>query len=325
MTSRAAVTSVQVGIVGELTEDLVREVLALAEAAAVTDGANPFSEHTLLRIRQGHGTHLLIHGPDDQLTGYAHLEPASTDEPTTPSDDKPTSSAEAVGTGDATAELVVHPARRRRGLGRALVTATAAHAGGPLYVWAHGDHPSAAALALDLGFERVRVLWQMRLPLSTPLPEPRLAAGMSIRAFRPGVDDEAWVAVNRRAFASHPEQGRWTLADLHARMAEPWFDPAGFLVATEDATGRLLGFHWTKVHAGDGSVPIGEVYVVGVEPDAHGLGLGRALTTAGLRHLRDQGLTRAMLYVDESNTSAVRLYSRLGFARRSIDVGYRRA
>ncbi|MGW0436607.1 mycothiol synthase [Micromonospora sp. NPDC003197] len=319
MTSAAASASVQVGVVGKLTDDLVRKVLALAEAAADADGANPFSEHTLLQLRQGHGTHLLIHGSDDQLAGYAHLEPA-----TIAAEPVGTAAAEPTTIAEAAAELVVHPAHRRRGLGRALVTATTAHAGGPLYVWAHGDHPSAAALALDLDFERVRALWQMRLPLSTPLPEPRLSEGTSIRAFHPGADDEAWVAVNRRAFANHPEQGRWTLADLHARMAEPWFDPAGFLVATENATGRMLGFHWTKVHRTDGSEPIGEVYVVGVEPDAHGLGLGRALTTAGLLHLRDRGLTRAMLYVDESNTSAVSLYTRLGFARRSIDVGYRR-
>ncbi|MFD1323703.1 mycothiol synthase, partial [Micromonospora sonneratiae] len=207
---------------------------------------------------------------------------------------------------------------------RALVTATAARAGGPLNVWAHGDHPAAAALALDLGFERARVLWQFRRSLTVPLPEPRLPAGVSLRSFRPGEDDERWLAVNRRAFADHPEQSRWTLDDLHTRMAEPWFDPAGFLLATEDDTGRLLGFHWTKVHDLAGSEPIGEVYVVGVEPEAHGLGLGRALTTAGLLYLRDRGLTRAMLYVDESNTGATALYTRLGFALRSTDVRYRK-
>ncbi|HWH00275.1 MAG TPA: GNAT family N-acetyltransferase, partial [Pilimelia sp.] len=109
----------------------------------------------------------------------------------------------------------------------------------------------------------------------------------------------------------------------------PWFDPAGFLLAVREADDALVGFHWTKVHgaAGAAAAPagtpaIGEVYVVGVDPAAHGTGLGTALTLAGLRHLRARGLTRAMLYVDEDNTAADRLYARLGFARHSADVQY---
>jgi mycothiol synthase len=135
--------------------------------------------------------------------------------------------------------------------------------------------------------------------------------------------------VNARAFADHPDQGRWTLRDLRVRMAEPWFDPRGFLLAVRGD--ELLGFHWTKVHGAhrDGSdthahEPIGEVYVLGVDPAAAGLGLGTALTLAGLRHLRAEGLQQAMLYVDEANTTAVRLYTRLGFARWTTDVSYQR-
>ncbi|MER6594220.1 mycothiol synthase, partial [Micromonospora purpureochromogenes] len=166
--------------------------------------------------------------------------------------------------------------------------------------------------------------WQLRRSLAAALPAPRLPDGVVLRAFRPGADDEAWLALNTRAFAAHPEQGRWTPADLRARLAEPWFDPAGFLLAVEEAGGRLLGFHWTKVHERPGSARIGEVYVLGVDPSAHGGGLGRALTTAGLAHLRDaRGLDRVMLYVDESNSSAVALYERLGFARWCGHVNYR--
>jgi mycothiol synthase len=218
-------------------------------------------------------------------------------------------------------------------LGRALVKEAMAVADergdGRLRLWAHGDHPSAGALALSLGFERSRVLFQMRRQLTTALPEPVLPAGVRLRAFEPGRDDEEWVRLNARAFADHPEQGRWTLADLHVRLGEPWFDPAGFLLAERVADGRLVGFHWTKVHGGrsgngHGHEPIGEVYVLGVGPDAAGTGLGTALTLAGLHYLRERGLTRAMLYVDESNAKAVALYRRLGFALWSTDVAYRR-
>jgi mycothiol synthase len=146
---------------------------------------------------------------------------------------------------------------------------------------------------------------------------------VTVRTFRPGSDDSSWLALNARAFADHPEQGRWTMEDLHQRMAEQWFDPAGFFLAQRGAPSRLVGFHWTKVDlhdGGDDPPAIGEVYVVGVDPDEQGSGLGRALTIIGLEHLQALGLAEAMLYVDDDNGSAMRLYERLGFVRWSADV-----
>jgi mycothiol synthase len=301
----------------------VAEVLALTQAAGDADGAYPLSEHVVLHLRHGgdkRAVHLLARH-EGVLVGYAHVDTTDPIE-------------------GAAAELVVHPLHRRRGLGRALVTAAMAVADeatdqppGRLRLWAHGDHPSATALAMRLGFERWRVLFQLRRSLFAPVPEPALPAGVSIRPFEPGVDDEAWVALNAAAFADHPDQGRWTIEDLRIRIKEPWFDPAGFLLAQRDSDGELLGFHWTKIHGevrreADGAThahdPLGEVYVLGVSPAAAGTGLGTALTLAGLRHLRGRGLDQAMLYVDETNTRAVALYSRLGFARWSTDVCFRR-
>ncbi|MCF0095982.1 mycothiol synthase [Micromonospora sp. MH99] len=304
--SSAEPTSDQVTRTDRLAPTEIADVLALARTAGDTDGADPLDEHVLLRLRdpQAPAVHLLARADDGTLTGYAHLD---TTDPV----------------GGIGVELVVHPAYRRRGTGRALARGVLASATGPLRAWAHGDHPSAAALAVDLGFSRARVLWQLRRPLAAPLGEPRLPDGVTLRAFRPGADDAAWLALNARAFAEHPEQGRWTSDDLRVRLAEPWFDPAGFLLAEETSTGRLLGFHWTKVHERPGSARIGEVYVLGVEPTAHGGGLGRALTTAGLAYLRDKrGLDRVMLFVDDSNSGAVALYERLGFARWSAHINY---
>ena len=145
-----------------------------------------------------------------------------------------------------------------------------------------------------------------------------------MRDFRPGHDEQAWLAVNARAFAHHPEQGRWTERDLALREAEPWFDPAGFLLAV-DIEDTLLGFHWTKVHEATATDPaLGEIYVLGVDPGGHRRGLGSALSVAGLHHLRAKGLTTAMLYVDEDNTAAVGLYRHLGFAVHTTDVMYQR-
>lgn len=283
-----------------LGADEVDEVLALVRAAEALDGVAPLSEPPLLALRHHAGagrTHLLARDPGGRLTGYAQVWPADV----------------------ATAELVVRPDARRRGLGRALAGAVLAVADGPVRVWAHGELPGAVALARALGFTRARALWQMRRPLTDEVPPPALPEGVGLRAFRPGRDEAAWLALNARAFADHPEQGRWTSDDLRTRMEEPWFDPEGFLLA-EQRDGRLIGFHWTKVHAGP--PPIGEVYVLGVDPDAHRRGLGAALTLAGLRHLRARGLATAMLYVDEANVAAVALYQRLGFTRWSVDALY---
>jgi mycothiol synthase len=205
-------------------------------------------------------------------------------------------------------------------------------AGRGLSTWAHGDLPGSAELLASRGFSRARVLLQMRRDLAgiDADPHPALPEGVHVEAFRPGRDEGAWLRVNARAFAHHPEQGSWTAEDLRLREKEPWFDPAGFLLAWRgdpDDGGRLLGSHWTKVHpAGDAAdEPIGEVYVLGIDPDAQGMSLGRALTDLGLAHLRGRGLGQVLLYVDEDNAAAVRLYESRGFRRFAVDVSWHRS
>jgi mycothiol synthase len=176
-----------------------------------------------------------------------------------------------------------------------------------------------------LGLTLFRELHQMRRPLTPDggphaVPEPVYPAGVTVRTFVPGQDDTAWLAVNAAAFAHHPEQGALVQRDLDDRRAEPWFDPQGFFLAERERDGVLVGFHWTKTHAAE---RLGEVYVVGVAPGAQGGGLGKALTATGLRHLAEQGLPTAMLYVDGDNTAAVRVYEGLGFSIHETDLMYR--
>ena len=155
-----------------------------------------------------------------------------------------------------------------------------------------------------------------------------------------GRDEDDWTDLNSRAFAQHPEQGAWTRADLDLRERETWFDPAGFFLA--ERAGKIVGFHWTKIHGlnheaaardheadghetgGHPHEAIGEVYVVGVDPNERGTGLGRALTLVGLRYLRARGLFQVMLYVDADNTPAIRLYESLGFTHWDTDVMFGR-
>jgi mycothiol synthase len=258
-----------------------------------------------------HGGDHLLATRDGVLVGYAHL---------------------ATG-GDAfgrqVAELLVRPANRRSGIGteltrrlldRAGVDATAP-TGDSLRVWAHGDQPAAAALAERFDFRRAREMRRLRMPLTADLPAPRLPDDVTLRAFVPGKDEDAVIAVNQVAFAWHPEQGGLTVAGLRAEEAESWFDAAGLLLA--ERAGAVVGFHWTKVHPDVDGGPMGEVYVVGVHPDAQGGGLGKALTLAGLAYLRDRrGMTRVMLYVESDNAPALAVYSKLGFTAWDSDVQY---
>ncbi|MFF3406805.1 mycothiol synthase [Streptomyces sp. NPDC002742] len=285
-----------------LSPDQAEDVLRLLSEAARADGQQAVSEQGRLQLKGGSraGVRHLLLTLGDELIGYAQLE--DTDPVEAPA-----------------AELVVHPAHRGHGHGRALGSAMLNESGKRLRVWAHGGHSAARHLAQVLGLTLFRELRQMRRPLENlDLPEPKLPEGVTVRTFVPGQDDAAWLAVNAAAFAHHPEQGSLTQRDLDDRTAEPWFDPAGFFLAFRGD--ELVGFHWTKVHAEEG---LGEVYVLGVRPGAQGGGLGKALTTIGLRHLAAQTLPTAMLYVDADNKAAVTVYERLGFVTHETDLMYR--
>ncbi|GAA1062739.1 mycothiol synthase [Streptomyces asiaticus] len=292
-------------VLEELTSAEVEDVLRLVAESAGADGQQAVSEQGRLQLRgRREGVrHLVLREPSGELVGYAQLE--DTDPVEAPA-----------------AELVVHPGHRGQGHGRALGVTLLRESGKRLRIWAHGGHASARHLAQVLGLTLFRELRQMRRPLGSlaelGLPEPVFPEGVTVRTFRPGVDDAAWLAANAAAFAHHPEQGSLTQRDLDDRKGEPWFDPEGFFLA--ERGGEIVGFHWTKVHAEE---RLGEVYVVGVRPDAQGGGLGKALTSIGLRHLAAQGLPTAMLYVDADNFAAVAVYERLGFVTHETDLMYR--
>jgi mycothiol synthase len=300
--------------------DLSRVTAIIADATRA-DGTAPLSEDARLRVRSDgeEGVWSLIGRLDDGgerlLVGYGQLarEPAADTE-------RP----------GLVGEIVVDPAWRGHGYGRTLlgtmvVTAESVAPRAPLKLWAHGSLPGATRLAESCGFAPVRELWFMarRLDAGEP-PQVEPPAGVVLRPYRPDADDEAWLALNARAFADHPEQGSWTRDELLARRDEPWFDPEGFIVA--ERAGSLVGFHWTKIDptAARPGVSVGEIYVLGVDPAEQGSGLGRALANAGLRYLGDRGVDEVVLYVDGDNAGAIRLYRRLGFQRRSLDVMYRR-
>lgn len=306
-----------------LEPQLYRDFKDLAAAAEESDGNPPLSEQTLLTLRPGGSSE-----PGDR-GGHSVLALAlyAVDEDSQPSSAQDLAGLAVVieeGDGSGVLEVAVHPSYRNQGVADRLIRTLGNERGfAGLTAWSHGNHEAAAALASRYGYLPVRELWKMRLTTATAeLPLAPMPDGVALRAFVPGQDEGAWLAANKAAFSHHPEQGNLTRADLEARMAEDWFDPAGFLLA-EDTAGKLLGFHWTKIHPRNGKHPaMGEVYVVGVTPEAQGMGLGKALTVAGIRYLQEQGLHAVMLYTDADNLPAVSLYRRLGFSRWDVDVMY---
>jgi mycothiol synthase len=269
------------------------------ELARFLDGLPRFSEHKWIDLAQGPQGEtvgfLLRDGDlDDELVGYGH--------------------ASAHGDDAWGVELAVAGTELEEPL---LGAVLAEVAGGERAVhwWVHGAEPRHDELAQRFGLVVGRDLLQMHVDL--PVAPPTWPAGVRVAAFRPGVDDATWLAVNARSFADHPEQGRVDQAQLDARKTEPWFDPEGFLLAWDDA--GLAGFCWTKIHEAERE---GEIYAIGVDPDRQGTGLGRALTLGGLAHLRERGVRTGMLYVDGANVAAVRLYESIGFVVSNRDRAY---
>jgi mycothiol synthase len=288
-----------------LTADEQQHVRELITAASESDAVAPVGEQVLRELAHDRTEHLLTtDASGERVLGYLNLSAEPQD-------------------GSAMAELVVHPDARRGGIGAAMIRATLSKTDGLNRFWAHGTLDSARSTASALGLSPVRELVQMRRDLND-IAEPEVPDGVRIRTYAGVADDAELLRVNNAAFATHPEQGGWTDADLAERRAESWFDPKGLFLAVSEQTEALLGFHWTKVHSD--KTGLGEVYVVAVDPAAQGGGLGGLLTTVGIAHL-GQTLNEAaeptvMLYVESDNTAALRTYRRLGFTQYSVDTAY---
>lgn len=280
----------------ELTDVDRRSVGRLLQTVEQHSGQRPLSDQLWLDFIHGDRPAVIsVLARDDQLlVGYCQVSPSH---------------------GSWTLEMVLAPSVD--GSDHALIDVelltaalgeVRATGGGRVRWWVAGSDSARSALAGSAGMHAERTLLEMRVPL--PLPSPNDTSPVPTRSFRPGLDDRSWLEVNNAAFHWHPEQGGWDQTTLGQRMREAWFDPDGFLLHERD--GRLAAFCWTKIHH-DVTPAIGEIYVIAVHPDFHGLGLGRALTVAGLASIASRAISTALLYVDADNEPAVGLYRELGF------------
>jgi mycothiol synthase len=295
-----------------LSKSQQESVLALIKAAHDFDGTPAIAEHVLLHLRHGgdkSDSHLVIE-ENKEVIAYAHLD--TTDLVAGPS-----------------VEAVVHPQHRSKGLGALILKEAIKICGDRTRIWSHGDLPAAKAIAASLKLER---LWS-NLLMSKSLGEIQpVTSKYPIRTFIPGLDNQAFLDLNNKVFADYPDQGGWSEDDLKVRVNESWFDDKGFFIAEDK--GELIGFCWTKIHGahthshtgGDddhGHEALGEIYVLAVNPDYKGQGVGRDLTITGVNYLKYQGLNNVMLYVGVENKPAFKLYKSLGFNEFDSDVMYR--
>ena len=295
-----------------LSKSQQESLLALIKAAHDFDGTPPIAEHVLLHLRHGgdkSDSHIVFE-EGNQVIAYAHLD--TTDLVAGPS-----------------VEAVVHPNHRGKGLGSLILKEAVKVCGDKTRIWSHGDLPAAKAIAASLKLER---LWS-NLLMSRSLGEIQpVTSKYPIRTFIPDLDNQAFLSLNNKVFANYPDQGGWSEDDLRVRLNEEWFQKEGFFVAEDK--GELIGFCWTKIHGAHthshsgedddhGHDALGEIYVLAVNPDYKGQGVGRDLTITGLNYLKYKGLNNVMLYVGVENKSAFNLYKSLGFNEFGSDVMYR--
>lgn len=295
--------------VRHLSPTLQRRIDGLAAAAQAADGVAPFGEHKWLRLVRGDDRcAAVVLWRGDRLVGAGHSDSYHTTLANCPC--------------RLSAELVVHPELRGRGFGKLLLGALTAQAvdegANEVHLWAYGNLVASRKLAASQGLTRVRTLYQMHLPQELLPRAPEVPPGLRLRSFEADRDAYAWLALHNRVFADHPEQGRWDAGDLQARLGRAWFNARDLLLLDDPASNHLAGFCWVKLPA-ESAAP-GEIYIVGVDPDQQGRGLGRFLTQAGLAHMRANGRPGAQLYVEADNTAALALYAQTGFHRRWTHV-----
>lgn len=298
--------------IARLDDTTTRALEEMLGRASIHERHSPIGEHKFVRLVEGEAdTFGLLASVDGEMVGYAQAT---------------TFPARGTLPHRLGAELLVDPAHRGSGIGRAIferLLIIARRDGAERFdVWAHHADAAATGLATAYRMRVSRQLWQMALQLDSVAPRHRSMKppdGVVLRPFRTAADEGRLLAVIRDAFAKHPENAAFDAEDLAARAMLPWFDPSAILLAEDETSGETLGAHWMKL---EGEQAVGEVYMLGVVASAQGRGVGRLLLLEGLNEMRRRGVALSFLYVDAESVGAVELYRSAGFRHEHLDTCY---
>ena len=175
--------------------------------------------------------------------------------------------------------------------------------GGKLEFWIENISEETRKTPINAGYEPFRDLLRMKRSL------PGTPSNLLTRSFNKN-DYEDILRINNSAFDWHPDQAGMTKESLLVTQNESWYLEDGFRVLEVEKI--VTGFCWTKIHSELKSIK-GEIYVIALDPERQGEGLGRELVLSGMEWLSARKIKEIFLYVEADNHRAVKMYKSMGF------------
>ncbi len=227
--------------------------------------------------------------------------------------------------GRVTLDCWVHPEHRRRGLATKLLGCAIRRArelgARVAHVNIMEDNAVAESVLSRLGFECVRRFLKLRLDITDVRWSDINQAALGCRYLQRGEEDKL-TQIQNRAFAGTWGYNPNTVEEITYRTNLSTYSPEDIVLTCEGD--KVIGYCWTGI-ACKGGVPSerkGQIFMLGLDPDYRGKGMGKKILLAGLAHLKSRSLQVAELTVDSENKAACALYKSIGFKVRTISFWY---
>ena len=167
---------------------------------------------------------------------------------------------------------------------------------------------AARQLLAAHGYEAIRGYYVMAIDLHQTPPPPEWPAGVAVRTFVQGRDEQALFEAGEDAFRDTWSRPPGTYEGWIGPTRAEGFDPALWFLAEDAGSGEIAGYCLCRVTTG-----VGWVSSIGVRRPWRQRGLGLALLRHAFAEFHRRGVRRVGLSVDgESPTGAPRLYARAG-------------
>ncbi len=210
----------------------------------------------------------------------------------------------------------IHPGHRRRGLATKLLGCATNRAKELRAKVAHvnmmEENIVAKRVLPRLDFNLVRRFLELRLDIADVHWSGINQAVLEYRYLQRGEEDKL-TQIQNRAFAGTWGYNPNTVEEIIYRTNLSTCSPEDIVLIYE--RDKVVGYCWTEI-ACEGEATSerkGRIFMLGVDPDYRGKGIGKTLLLAGLAHLKSKGLQAAELTVDSENKTACALYKSIGF------------